>query len=59
MQEAELHEGLKAALKKHLTIDVKRGGFTDPNDRQIIVKYADTVVASAYFDVVQKPEYEG
>ncbi len=42
-----------------LTLEVKTGGFTDPNYRTITLKLGDRVITTAQFDVVQKREYEG
>ena len=33
--------------------------FISPNDRKIELKYKDTVLSTAYLDVVEKPEYDG
>jgi hypothetical protein len=46
-------------LKENLTIAVKNGHWTDPNNRTIELKLAGEVISTAYFDVTQKPEYEG
>lgn len=42
-----------------LSITVKNGSFTDPNNRTIILKHKDNVISETYFDVVQTGEYEG
>jgi len=42
-----------------LKITVTRGDFTDPNTRIIELKYKDTVIDTASFNVVQRDEYEG
>lgn len=46
-------------LKEEMTIQVDSGGFTDPNSREISIFIGDQKITSVYFDVVQKPEYEG
>jgi len=42
-----------------LTIEVKGGDFTNPNNRCIILKHGAKEISRDYFDVVQKREYEG
>jgi len=44
---------------RELTIEVNRGGFTDPNSRTVQLKLGDRVISETYFDVVQKDEYQG
>lgn len=43
----------------NLTIEVKTGNFTMPNQRTVVLRLGDRVLSSDYFDVVQKAEYEG
>ncbi len=52
-------EELKTLLKNHVTLELERGHFTDPNNRTIVMKFDDEKIASVSFDVVQKREYEG
>lgn len=52
-------EELKLMLKNHMTLELERGNFTDPNNRTIVLKFDDEKIASVSFDVVQKREYEG
>lgn len=42
-----------------LSIRVKNGNFTDPNNRTVELSYKDKVISTAYFDVRQASEYEG
>ena len=42
-----------------LSIEVKSGGFTEPNTRTVIVRFNGEEIASDWFDVVQQDEYEG
>lgn len=44
---------------RNLRVEVKRGGFTDPNSRTVHLMYDDTIISTDYFDVVQQDEYEG
>jgi hypothetical protein len=41
-----------------LQINVYSGGFTDPNRREVKLTLGNRVISTAYFDVVQTPEYE-
>lgn len=41
-----------------LRIEVTDGGFTNPNSRKITLLLGNRVLDTAYFDVVQKREYE-
>jgi len=42
-----------------LCLEIRSGGFTDPNSRTVELKLGDRVITTAYFDVVQTDEYEG
>jgi hypothetical protein len=44
---------------KGLKLEVERGHWTSPNDREIVLKYKGVVIDKVTFDVVQKREYEG
>lgn len=57
--EERIYQKVVARLKEELRIEVNDGGFTDPNNRKIVVKLGGDEICSAYFDVVQKREYEG
>lgn len=46
-------------LRQNLKLRVKRGHFTDPNDRTIELVLKGEVIDEVRFDVVQKREYEG
>ena len=52
-------ERIVETMLSSLTLEVKDGGFTDPNSRTILLKYKGTELSRTYFDVVQKDEYEG
>ena len=52
-------ERITENVLSELTITVRSGGFTDPNNRTIELKLGDRVITTAYFDVVQTSEYEG
>jgi hypothetical protein len=47
------------SVLSELKIEVDEGGFTDPNTRKVNLKFKDKVISTAWFDVVQKREYEG
>lgn len=42
-----------------LSIEVRRGDFTDPNSRKVELKLGERILSTDYFDVVQQQEYEG
>lgn len=42
-----------------LSLEIRNGGFTDPNSRKVELRLDDKVISTAYFDVVQASEYEG
>jgi len=42
-----------------LHLEIRNGGFTDPNSRTVELRLGDRVITTAYFDVVQTDEYEG
>jgi glutamate formiminotransferase len=46
-------------ILRELTIEVKDGEFTSPNNRTIILKLGDRELSRTWFDVVQTREYEG
>ena len=52
-------ERIVECMLNDLSIHVKDGDFTCPNERKIVLKYRSTEISTAYFDVVQKGEYEG
>lgn len=52
-------ERIVETMLSSLTIEVKNGDFTDPNNRTVVLKYKGTELSRTYFDVVQKREYEG
>lgn len=52
-------EGVADYLRTHLKMRIKRGHFTDPNNRTIELVLEDEVIDEVSFDVVQKREYEG
>jgi len=55
----ELKGQLLALLKAHFTIEVgDSGNFYSPNQRTICVNFDGEEVASATFDVADKPESE-
>ncbi len=58
LEKADVERIVEGVLNE-LSIHVKDGDFTDPNSRKIILRYKDTEISTAYFDVVQKGEYEG
>lgn len=55
----DILEAVKEYLKWNLKIEIDKGDFTNPNDRKISVVLGGEVIAEEYFDVVQKPKYEG
>lgn len=42
-----------------ISIHVRGGDFTCPNDRTVTLKFNGVEINSAYFDVVQQNEYPG
>lgn len=52
-------ERIVETMLQGLSIEVKNGGFTAPNDRIVILKYNNTEITRTWFDVVQKEEYDG
>jgi hypothetical protein len=61
---AMLSEALKTDifykfLEENLTIEVESGHWTDPNRREVTIRWGKRKITSDSFDVVQKPEYEG
>lgn len=52
-------ERIVEAMLMDLTIEVKDGNFTDPNSRTVILMHGKKELARAWFDVVQKSEYDG
>lgn len=52
-------ERIVETVLSDLSIEVKGGSFTDPNCRTIVLRYGTREISRAYFDVVQKSEYEG
>lgn len=46
-------------LKDNLRLTTRSGGFTDPNNRTIELKFGDTTLCETSFNVVQTGEYEG
>lgn len=42
-----------------LSIEIKDGDFTDTNSRTVILKYKNSELSRTWFNVVQKPEYDG
>lgn len=41
-----------------IRVEIKSGGFTNPNSRTLEVIYGNRVLCTEYFDVVQQDEYE-
>lgn len=52
-------EKLDQHIRDNLTIIVREGGWTMPNQRIVEIRFKDETICSDYFDVVQKQEYEG
>jgi hypothetical protein len=57
--EERVYKKVLQRLKEDLRVEVCDGGFTDPNSRKLVVTLNGDEVCYAYFDVVQKREYEG
>jgi len=47
------------SVLKDLRLEIRSGGFTDPNSRTVELKLGNETITAAYFDVVQTDEYEG
>lgn len=56
--EARIRELIREQLEE-LSLQVKDGDFTNPNQRSIKLKLGDAVLSYDSFDVVQKTEYDG
>ncbi len=52
-------ERITAQVLEDLTIEVEDGGFTDPNRREIKLRFRGKVISSDSFDIKQQREYEG
>jgi len=52
-------ERITQNVLRELSIEIKNGGFTDPNSRTVLLKLGDTVLSETWFNVVQHDEYEG
>jgi len=52
-------ERITQNVLRELSIEIKDGGFTDPNSRTVLLKLGDTVLSETWFNVVQRDEYEG
>lgn len=50
---------LIAFLKENMKLEVKEGGFTDPNSREIILWIGDELICRTSIDIKQRREYEG
>lgn len=59
LKEPSLRARVLKLLKDELRINVESGGFTEPNNRIISVKFGDHIVCKETFDVTQRREYEG
>lgn len=44
---------------RNLSIEVKDGGFTDPNTRKISLLFHGKEISYDYFDITSKDEYQG
>lgn len=52
-------ERITENVLKELRLEVKDGDFTCPNNRTIHLMYGETIISTAYFDIVEQMEYEG
>lgn len=44
---------------RNLSIEIKDGDFTNPNNRTVMLMYRNQEISRTWFDVVQKGEYDG
>lgn len=50
-------ERITENVLRELTLEVKNGDFTNPNERVVSLKYRGNVISSTSFSVVEKDEY--
>lgn len=51
-------ERIAEGVLSRLRLEVINGDFTNPNQRTILLKLDNIEIDRAYFDVIQKREYE-
>jgi len=50
-------ERIVETMLADLSIEVKDGGWTDPNFRTVVLKYKEKEISNTWFSVKDKPEY--
>jgi len=52
-------ERITENVLRELRVEVHTDNFTAPNSRVVTLKYRDEIISTDYFDIADRPEYDG